>query len=94
MIKTNLFSGADYSVYVLEENSGEEIPLHHHDNWDESWYIIDGKYQITIDGNSKEYTKGEFIFCNRNINHSVKCLEDNSKRMAIFRDGVEIHYED
>ena len=93
MIADKLFTGDDYSVHMIHEQKGDTVKPHIHTNWDESWYIISGSYEFIIGGKSIISNPGMFIYCNRNVVHSVKCLEDNSRRLAIFKDGVQIKYE-
>jgi len=83
----------DYSVHLLLSNKGDYIDTHYHTNWDESWYILEGSFEITINGKVSVYNKGEFVMAKRNISHKVVTLLDNSKRLAIFKDEVKIYYE-
>lgn len=89
-----LFNGNDYSFNIISENKGDKVEPHHHNDWDETWFIIEGKYKFIIGYNTIIAYPMQTVFAHRKIVHSVECLEDNSKRIAIFKDGVEIHYED
>jgi len=89
-----LFEGEDYSVYVINEKEGKVIPNHMHSHWDESWYIINGLYSITIEGKNVFAYPGDFITVERNTRHSIRCASDNATRLAIFKKDVGIEYED
>jgi len=85
-----LFEGEDYSFYVLSENKHDKVPDHFHDDWDESWFVLEGKYNITTNKKTYVLEKGDFLEVDRKIIHSVVCKENNSKRIAIFKKGIEI----
>ena len=87
-----VFCGQDYSLHVLFDPKGNKIKKHTHDDWDESWYILSGVYVITIDCVKTEVTTGDLITVRRKVIHSIESLED-SKRIAIFKDGININYE-
>jgi len=91
-----LFEGDDYSVHALVEPCGMENPIkmHHHSDWDESWQILKGSYEININGNQFSAYAGDFIEVDRNVPHSVRSIHGNSIRLSIFKKNVEIIYED
>lgn len=88
-----LFEGEDYSVYMINEKEGKVIPNHMHRNWDESWFIVDGLYSITIENKSIFAYSGDFIAVERGTKHAIRCASEKATRLAIFKKGVEIHYE-
>lgn len=93
-----LFEGEDYSVYVLVEPCGlsrfNTVAPHIHTDWDESWFIYKGMYEITVGDKVIIAMPGRFIEVDRNVVHSVKSIHGNSVRLAIFNKGVEIKYAD
>ena len=93
-----LFEGEDYSVYALVEpcglNKKNFVPPHTHKDWDESWFIFKGMYEITSGDKTITAREGDFVEVDRNEIHSVKSIHGNSVRLAIFKKGVEIVYED
>lgn len=92
MTITTPFSGPDYSFNLISENKGDKVERHYHEGWDETWFVVKGRYRFVICGVVKELTAGETITAKRNFLHSVECLEDGSQRIAIFKDGVKIYY--
>lgn len=84
MNSKKLSNTKDYSIHEINSNMGDVIDTHHHDNWDESWYILEGEFEITIANKTLNIKKGDFITAYRNVPHKVTTLADNSKRLAIF----------
>ena len=88
------FSGSDYSFNVITENKGDKVNNHYHKKWDETWYIVRGRYEFFIDGVKVHAATGDVITAKRGVRHSVSCMMDGSQRLAVFKDGVELIYED
>lgn len=88
-----LFEGEDYSVYMINEKEGKVIPNHKHSDWDESWYIVEGLYSVTVEDKSIFAYPGDFIEVDRGTRHAIRCASTFARRLAIFKKGVEIEYE-
>ncbi len=50
-------------------------PIHDHMHT-QSTYIAEGKFEVTIDGETKLLKKGDSFFIPSEVNHGVKCLEE------------------
>jgi mannose-6-phosphate isomerase-like protein (cupin superfamily) len=93
-VEGQVFSGSDYSLHVLNDSKGEKRELHTHSDCDESWVIVKGKYEITIDGEDFVAEVGDLVTVERQVVHSIEALEDSNTRLAIFKDGTTIDYVD
>lgn len=49
-------------------------PLHSHPHVQAS-YIVSGRFEITIDGETREMTAGDSFLVRSNIMHAARCLE-------------------
>ena len=52
------------------------MSYHHHQNREETWNIISGKGEITVDGIKKEVIAGDVIQINSGCNHTIKAITD------------------
>ena len=77
-IEGELFKGDDYSLHVLINDKGDTVETHIHDDWDESWVILKGKYLVIMNGTSFVVSYGDLVTVHRNITHSIESLEDGS----------------
>ncbi len=50
-------------------------PIHDHMHT-QSTYIAEGKFEVTIDGDTKLLNKGDSFFIPSEVKHGVKCLEE------------------
>ena len=55
---------------------GKHMSYHHHQNREETWNIISGKGEITVDGIKKEVIAGDVIQINSGCNHTIKAITD------------------
>ena len=39
--------------------------MHHHPDWDEWWYIVEGKWEWNIEGEKVSISHGDIVFINR-----------------------------
>ena len=79
-------SGGMFSL--VEDNLTTEfaIPLHKHAEHAETFFIIDGVVEFTIDGNKFEAKTGDTIHIPPNTPHAVRCLEP-AKMLTQFQPG-------
>ena len=90
-----LVSNKDYSCHVLKSHIGDSVPIHHHKEWNETWYIIDGEFKVWIEGSSEFIAKsGDLIHIEKKKKHRIETKSESATRLAIFKDGVEIIYNE
>ena len=69
------------SVIVAWHNPGEGPPDHVHFNQEEIFFIVDGLYELTIDGQTSIGGPGTLVFIPRNTVHSFKNVGATPARM-------------
>lgn len=92
-----LANNKDYSCHILRSKKGDHVDLHHHKNWCETWLIMEGEFAVFIDGfyeNQFIAKTGDFIQIEKGVKHSIETISDLATRLAIFKDGVKIIYDE
>ena len=72
---------------LVEEISAPQsaVPPHFHNETDEIIYILDGKYELEIDGKTQIAQKGDTVVVPRKTTHSFRnLLEIESKLLAVI----------
>ncbi|MDM9632314.1 cupin domain-containing protein [Robiginitalea aurantiaca] len=69
-----LVHGAEMSLVFWEVDSGSEVPEHHHKN-EQIMHVIEGRFEFTLNGVTREYTPGDIVLIPANVPHSGKALE-------------------
>ena len=59
-------------MFILKKE--ELVPLHNH-NHSQVTHISEGKFEVTIDGETKILKKGDSFYIPSNITHGVACIE-------------------
>ena len=78
--KENSFSyfdvSKDYEVTIMKIESNSKIPFHSHEE-NVYNYILQGKIELQNENEaSKIYNQGQWIFINKNKNHSLQSLAE------------------
>ncbi|MBU2510515.1 cupin domain-containing protein [bacterium] len=82
------------SATLICQLPGEGNRMHHHPEWDEWWYIIEGEWEWMIEGEAKKIKKGDVVFIERNRKHKIKAVGDSvAIRLAVSRYDVDHVYE-
>ena len=66
------------SVIMAWHKPGEGPPDHVHFDQEETFFIVDGRYELTIDGQTSIDGPGTLVFIPRNIVHSFKNVGETS----------------
>lgn len=72
---------------LVEEISAPKsvVPTHFHNETDEIIYILEGKYELEIDGKTQIAQKGDTVVIPRKTTHSFRnLLETESKLLAVI----------
>ena len=91
-------SNENYSFHVLRSKLGEKIEKHYHKNWAESWFIVEGKFAVWIEGFDPDDLEfiaepGDFIQIEKGVKHHIETLSETATRFAIFKEGVKVIYD-
>lgn len=77
------------SMTIISQLPGEGNRLHYHPNWNEWWYILDGEWTWTIEGEEKTVKKGDIVFMRKNRPHKITAAGTGpAVRMAVSRADV------
>jgi len=76
-------TGGNWSLFEEEVPLGMGPPPHRHD-WDEAYYILEGKVDFTIDGQTVSSTRGDFNYLPGGTIHGFKGASDLPARVLIF----------
>ena len=80
---------------LIQQQSGEGNRKHHHRHADENWVILDGEWEMWIEGQGiKIVKKNDFIVVPANTRHNITCVSGPGVRYAITQPDVEHVYED
>ena len=64
-----------YTLGFWEVEAGAEIPIHHHIH-EQTTQVIEGQFQMTINGETNIYTPGMVVTIPSNTPHGGKALTD------------------
>jgi len=82
------------SMTIISQMPGEGNRLHHHPDWNEWWYILEGEWEWLIDGETKRIKKGDVVFVQKNRRHKITAVGDSRAiRMAVSRADVAHVYD-
>lgn len=80
-----------WSPKIAGELNGQHVKLvkfkgeftwHHHDNEDELFYVVKGKFKMELEGRSIEVNEGEFIIIPKGVEH--KPVADEEVHVMLF----------
>lgn len=77
------------SMTVISQLPGEGNRMHHHPDWNEWWYILDGEWEWNIEGQIKKISKGDIVFMQKGREHKITAIGNQAAvRMAVSRSDV------
>lgn len=80
-VKGKLFQGQEMqAVFITVENTAEIPPHHHQAQWG---VILEGEAEMTIDGQTKTYRRGDSYFIPTGAVHSIRILSP-MKALDVF----------
>ena len=90
-----LINSQSNSATLICQLPGEGNRMHHHPDWDEWWYIVEGRWEWNIEGAKKSICPGEIVLINRNRKHQITAVgEKVAIRLAVSRYDVDHVYEE
>lgn len=88
-------SDGQFSLIETGEGSaGGGPPLHVHRNCAESFFVIAGRYTMSLDGREVECPAGSFIYVPRGMEHTFKTLEAGSRKLNLYTPAGMVGYFD
>jgi CMP-N-acetylneuraminic acid synthetase/quercetin dioxygenase-like cupin family protein len=83
------------SMTIISQMPGEGNRRHHHPDWNEWWYIVEGVWEWEIEGEIKKIYAGDIVFMKKNRKHKITAAgTSRAIRMAVSRADVAHVYED
>jgi CMP-N-acetylneuraminic acid synthetase/quercetin dioxygenase-like cupin family protein len=82
------------SMTIICQMPGEGNRRHHHPDWNEWWYIVEGEWDWEIEGQVKSVAKGDIVFIEKDCKHKITAVGNSRAiRMAVSRADVAHIYE-
>jgi len=83
------------SMTIISQMPGQGNRRHHHPDWNEWWYIVEGEWEWEIEGETRKIVAGDIVFMQKNRKHKITAAGDSRAiRMAVSRADVAHVYED
>ncbi|MFH1727676.1 MAG: cupin domain-containing protein [Pseudomonadota bacterium] len=77
------------SATLICQMPNEGNRMHYHSNWNEWWFIVDGKWNFEIEGKSIIVSTGDFVFIEKGKLHKITAIGDKPAiRLAVSREDV------
>lgn len=85
---TSADTAGAYCLLVDEPSAGWALPSHRHRDEAETIHVIEGRFEMTVDGERRELAEGETIHVPAGVSHSGRNVgTDPGKRVVIFSPG-------
>ena len=82
------------SMTIICQLPGEGNRRHHHPDWNEWWYIVEGEWEWWVEGKISKVVKGDIVFMEKNKKHQITATgQSRAIRMAVSRADVAHVYE-
>jgi len=83
------------SATLISQMPGQGNRMHYHEDWDEWWYIVSGKWRITFGTYDQEVGEGDVVMIKRGKKHKIEAIGDKPAiRLAVSRYDVNHIYEE
>tara|TARA_B110000971_G_scaffold215733_1_gene249683 strand:+ start:90 stop:440 length:351 start_codon:yes stop_codon:yes gene_type:complete len=76
-----LHNETSYKLKRIEVDAGGRLSYQFHNKRSEAWTIVEGTGTITLDGEAKEYSKGETILIPQGAKHRI---ENKGSQKVVF----------
>ncbi len=77
-------TGGKYALIEAFIPSGVGPPLHHHDNEDEIFFMLDGAITVTVDEQELHIQRGDFVQLPKGSVHTFRNVRQQPARMLIL----------
>jgi len=77
----------EYCKKLIVMFSNQKHPAQYHKKKEETFYILGGKFVITLNGKEKNYKAGDIVTVKRKVKHSMKAKTD-----GVFEEVSSTHY--
>lgn len=80
MMRTEDTGGA-FSALLVMHGPGDGPPPHHHESQSEYFFVVEGRYEITVGGETTILEAGDMAFVPPNTVHTFRNITDKPARM-------------
>lgn len=89
-------TGGVLSVVESRDSPGGGPPPHVHHREDETFRVLEGKYEFFVDGRTIEAGPGTILFAPRGIPHTYRCIGDKPGKLSVTLtpSGFESFFEE
>jgi len=87
-------TGGVVSMLEASEPPGFGPPVHIHDDAAEAFYVLDGEYIMTLDGDEYRCPAGSFIFIPVGVPHGFRVGEVPSRKLNFYFPAAMVGYFD
>jgi quercetin dioxygenase-like cupin family protein len=93
ILLTTEATGGATSALVVWHEPGEGPPDHVHFSQEEFFFVLEGTYEMTVDGNTSTAGPGTLVFIPRNIVHRFRNIGETRASMLDWtQPGGQDHY--
>ena len=85
------------SATLICQPKGAGNRMHHHPDWNEWWYILEGSWMVKFgdgDGEKRQVFAGDIVFIEKGRSHMITALTYKAIRLAVSRYDVDHVYRD
>jgi len=80
-------TGGAYALAEIELRPGTEPPPHTHTHEEESFYILEGQIDFTIDGKLSQARAGELVILPRGLSHAFQVRSERARALLCITPG-------
>ncbi|MDX6363850.1 MAG: hypothetical protein QOC85_2860 [Streptomyces sp.] len=77
-------TGGAFSLTEAESPKGATVGCHAHDGAVECFYVLDGRYRLTVSGGTHELGAGGFLLVPRGAPHQFEVAEGPARALVLF----------
>ncbi|MEO6350661.1 MAG: cupin domain-containing protein [Candidatus Limnocylindrales bacterium] len=83
-----------FTVLEATEPPGFGPPLHIHNNAAETFYVLEGEYNIFLEGHEYRCPAGSFIFIPQGVEHGFRVGSVPSRKLNLYTPAAMVGYFD
>lgn len=87
-------TGGVVSVLEASEPPGFGPPVHVHDDAAEAFYVLDGEYVMSLDGDEYRCPAGSFVFVPAGVPHGFRVGDVPSRKLNFYFPAAMVGYFD
>jgi quercetin dioxygenase-like cupin family protein len=88
-------TGGSFGLLEITTPQGAGPPPHVHTREDEAFYVLEGRYEVTVGDERFEAAEGTFIFAPRNVRHGYVVRSSRGRHLGfVFPSGFETFFHD